>query len=330
MSAPSAPTIDIDSLQDVGDDLNRPECVLCTADGSLFVSDWAGGVCQIEPNGRQTRFLAADPFIDLKPNGIALQPDGSFLLANLGDDGGVWRLKRNGDVQPYVVEIDNRSLPPTNFVVSDHQGRTWISVSTQLQPRADAYRPNVCDGFVIVVDRDGARIAAEGLGYANEIQVHPSGEWVYVNETFARRTSRFRILGSNKLGKPETVAEFGRGTFPDGLCFDEAGGVWIVSIVSNRVIHVDQEGNQTVVLEDADEGHLDWVEDAFQSGNMGRPHLDTIRSKRLHSVSSIAFGGAERRLSYLGCLLGSRIVAFEAPVAGVEPAHWHWHTGQAH
>jgi len=330
MSEPYSQTIDVDALQDIGDDLRRPECVLCTADGSVFVSDWGGGVCQIAPDGGQTRFLAADPTIDLKPNGIALQPDGSFLLANLGDDGGVWRLGRNGDIQAFVAEIENQRLPPANFVVSDHQGRTWISISTRTRPRADAYRPDVADGYIVVVDHDGARIAADGLGYANEVQIHPSGKWLYVNETFARRTSRLPILSNNELGKPETVTEYGRGTFPDGLCFDEAGGFWVVSIVSNRVIRVDSDGEQTVIIEDADESHIDWVENALQSGNMGRPHLDRICSKRLGSVSSIAFGGPERRLSYLGCLLGTSIMTFKTPVAGVEPVHWHWHKGRAH
>lgn len=329
MNQQQTPSIDVDSTRHVGHDLHRPECVLCTSDGSLFVSDWAGGVCQIGPDGSQTRFLAADPTIDLKPNGIALQPDGSFLVASLGNDGGVWRLQRNGDLQPYVVEIENQPLPPTNFVVPDHQGRIWISVSTRVQPRADAYRSDVADGFIIVVDSDGARLAADGLGYANEVQVHPSGDWLYVNETFARRTSRLPIGSNNLLGKRETVAEYGHGTFPDGLCFDEAGGMWVISIVSNRVIRVDEHGKQTLILEDADEAHLDWVENAFQRGDMGRPHLDRVRSQRLRNISSIAFGGSERRVSYLGCLLGSEIVAFEAPVAGIEPAHWHWHTGHA-
>ncbi len=323
------PAVDIAALQRVAHGLNRPECVLCTADGSLFVSDWAGGVCQIAPNGRQTRYLATDRSLHLRPNGIALQPDGSFLLANLGEEGGVWRLHRDGNVEPFVVSVDRQALPPANFVLPDRQGRTWISVSTRRQPRADAYRPDVADGFIVVVDENGARIAADGLGYANEIQVHPSGEWLYVNETFARRTSRCKILAGDRLGKMETVAEYGHGTYPDGLCFDEKGGFWVVSIVSNRVIRVDSEGVQTLILEDADEAHVERVELAFQNGEMGRPHLDEIPNRHLRNVSSIAFGGPERRLSYLGCLLGSNLVAFEAPVAGIKPVHWHWHTRQS-
>ena len=316
--------VNLADVDDVGSGLHRPESVLCTADGSIWVSDWHGGVCRISADGSQQQFLASKSPVDLKPNGIALQPDGSFLLANLGDAGGVWRLFRDGVVEPFVVDVDGVRLPPTNFVLPDHGDRTWITVSTRTEPRADAYRPQTNDGFIVVHDTAGTRVACDGLGYTNEVQVHPSGDWLYVNETFARRTSRMRISKDGSLGQRETVTEYGAGTFPDGLYFDEKGGFWVVSIVSNRVIQVGPDGSQTVVVEDSDREYLQTVEEAFLAGRMGRSHLDNIVSKRLRSTSSIAFGGPDRRTCYLGCLLGDRIARFVAPVAGVKPVHWDW------
>jgi hypothetical protein len=75
------------------------------------------------------------------------------------------------------------------------------------------------------------------------------------------------------------VTEFGAGTFPDGLAFDEEGSAWVVSIVSNRLIRVAPDGTQTLWLEDSDAEHLAWVEEAFEAGRMDRPHLDGIRSR---------------------------------------------------
>jgi sugar lactone lactonase YvrE len=49
----------------------------------------------------------------------------------------------------------------------------------------------VSDGFIVRVDDAGARIVADGLGYTNEVQLDPSGERLYVNETFGRRLSRW-------------------------------------------------------------------------------------------------------------------------------------------
>ena len=318
------PEIPLSALDSVGEDLKRPECVLCNADGDVYVSDWDGGVCHIGANGTQRRILARNASPALLPNGIALRRDGTFLLANLGDAGGVWSLAANGDHWPFLTAVDNETLPPTNFVLVDNQERVWITVSTRIEPRARAYRPDACDGFIVLVDHRGARIVADGLGYTNEVQIHPSGDWLYVNETFARRTSRMRVGGDGSLGSRETVTEYGRGTYPDGLYFDENGGFWVVSLVSNRVLRIGRDGEKTLMIEDQDTNHVDWVENAFQNGQMGREHLDRIGSEKLRNTSSIAFGGPDRRLSYLGCLLGNRIVQFESPFKGVKPAHWHW------
>ena len=299
----------------------RPECVLATAAGDLYAAHFGGGVTRLAADGVQQDFLGSgDPLV--QTNGFAITPDGDFLCANLMPPGGVWRVTRNGRQEPFLLEVEGRTLPPCNFVALDRAGRVWVTVSTWLEPRAKAYRPDVADGSIILVDGRGARVVADGLGYTNEALVDPSGDWLYVNETFARRTSRFRVGSGDGLTGREVVAEYGAGTYPDGLAFDEAGGLWIVSVVSNRVIRIDPDGTQSVIVEDVEQNWLEEVEGAFQSGTMGRPHLDQVRSKRLKSISSIAFGGPRRRTAYLGNLLDDAIYSFESPVAGIAPLHW--------
>jgi sugar lactone lactonase YvrE len=322
----SRATASLDALATLGSGLNRPECVLTTRSGDVYTSDWRGGVAHIRADGSQTLYSA--PGIDglpLRPNGIALNADGSFLLAQLGaEDGGVYRLTRDGELTPFLRAVDGQDLPPTNFVVADQAGRTWITVSTRRTPRALGYRKDCDDGFIVMVDSKGARIVADGLGYTNECAVHPSGQWLYVNETFTRRLSRLPIHADGSLGAKEVVTEFGAGTFPDGLVFDAEGGAWIVSIVSNRVIRVLSDGTQQVFLQDADEEHLAWVEVAYQGNSMGRPHLDNVKSKRLKNTSSIAFGGDDLCTGFIGCLLGDHVTTLNMPVAGHPPAHWEY------
>lgn len=120
------------------------------------------------------------------------------------------------------------------------------------------------------------------------------------------------------------VASFGPGTFPDGLAFDEAGGAWVVSIVSNRLIRVAADGSQSLWLQDAESDHLDWVEAAFEGDAMDRPHLDQVRSRKLRNISSIAFAGADRKTPVLGCLLGGRLATLQLPVSGAAPTHWNY------
>jgi sugar lactone lactonase YvrE len=307
-----------------GSGLVRPECVLAAGDGSLYTADWRGGVARVRADGTQSLYRGALPGgRPLRPNGIAIRSDGSFLLADLGEtQGGVFALSRDGQTRPFLEAVDGIDLPPTNYVAIDATGRVWITVSTRLQPRSRGYRADVADGFVVVADSRGARIVADGLGYTNEALVSPDGRWLYVNETFGRRLSRFPLLANGGLGARDIVTTFGHGTYPDGLAFDAEGGVWITSIVSNRVIRVAPDGSQTLMLEDHDDAHVEWVEQAFLAGTMGRPHLDKAAGRVLANISSLAFGGPDLRTAFLGCLLGDRIASFRAPVAGSAPVHW--------
>ncbi len=320
--------IELFDIEFIGSGLKRPECVLAHSSGLMIVPDWTGvgGVSLVAPHGGSIRHLAGDrPETDpLRPNGIALENGGTILLAHLGDaTGGLFRLHPDGTTETVVDEVDGQQLPPCNFVISDGGGGLFLTVSTRRVPRALGYRKDVDDGFIVHIPYRGApRIAADGLGYTNECMLHPSGRWLYVNETFVRRLSRFKVTGRGKLGKRETVCEFGAGIFPDGLAFDVDGNAWVTSIVSNCLISISAEGEQMIWLEDFDPDHLAWVEEAYQTNQMGRPHLDDVRSQRLRNISNLAFGGVDLKTAYLGCLLGDSIASFKMPVAGHQLPHW--------
>ena len=196
--------------------------MLANARGELFTADWRGGVA-VTPAAGGDSTLFAGPAPDgraLRPNGIALRRDGSFLVTDLGADiGGVFTLDRSGKVEAFVTELDGAPLPPTNYAIEDAAGRVWITVSTRHVPRAAAYRADVADGFVALCDRNGGntRIVADNLGYTNECSPDPTGEWLYVNETFSRRLARFRICANGDLGPRETVATLALARFPTGL-----------------------------------------------------------------------------------------------------------------
>jgi sugar lactone lactonase YvrE len=145
---------------------------------------------------------------------------------------------------------------------------------------------------------------------------------VYVNETFARRVLRFSVDAEGALHERTVVATFGKGTFPDGITVDAEGGLWVTSVVSNRVIRIDPAGGAQTLIEDVDAAHLDWVEDAFEADRMDRDHLGKVAGGRLRNISSLAFGGADLKTGYLGSLHDERICMFRSPVAGLEPAHF--------
>lgn len=323
--------IDLSGLIFIGHGLARPECALAHASGAVLVPDWTdtGGVSVIYPDGRVWRVLARDHAFDLKPNGIALRDDGAVLIAHLGPEtGGLFALHADGRVETVLDKIDGRALPPSNFPLPDTKGRIWLTVSTRKVPRAQGYRAGAGDGFIVLIEGalDGgdirARIVADDLGYTNECQLTPDGKTLLVNETFDRKLTAFDVRADGSLVNRRMVAEFGMGTYPDGLALDVDGGIWVTSIVSNRVIRIAPDGTQGIVLEDCTPEHLAWTEDAYHSGTMGWPHLDTVAGQVLRNTSNLAFGGPDLHTAYLGCLLGDRLATFRSAHAGVPPVHW--------
>ena len=318
--------IDLSSLRYAASGLQRPECVLATEAGDLFTCDLRGVVAQSRSNGEARVHGSADSVRQgLKSNGIALLPDRSFLFANLGERGGVWSIAPDGQARPFLQEVDGEQIPSTNFVHRDDRGRIWVCVSTR---EASSHRADYCltstqdDGYIALVDEKGARIVADGLVWTNECRVSPSGAHLYVNETMARRLTRYAIGADGSLSARETIAQFEGGTWPDGMAFDAEGGIWITSPISNRIIRVCPDGEQQLILEDCDHQHVEQIERAFLAGELTREAIYNSPVNVLKHLSSIAFGGPDLRTVFLGSLGGTSIPYFRSQVAGHPMSHW--------
>ncbi len=312
------------SIADVtwlGEGLDRPECVLCTAAGEAYVSK-RDGLTRVAADGATThRKLGAAP--DWLINGFAIDHDGSFLLANLGNVGGVWRWSPGAGLQPFLTEVDGVKLPcAVNYVGIDAQLRAWVSISTRLFPRDLAFKRGVADGFIVLVDHRGARIVADGIGFTNESHIDPEGRYLYVNETYARRTSRFALKADGSLGKKEIVTEFHDGAFPDGMAFDAEGHVWVACVVANRLIRVAPDGAQTIMLDGSDPESCRRAEAACAADSFDRSTLNLGETSTLRNLASVAFGGPDLRTLHLGSLGGTRLATLRSPVAGARPHHW--------
>jgi SMP-30/Gluconolactonase/LRE-like region len=314
--------IELDELKTVGTGLQRPECVLTTLKGDIYTSDSRGGILRISPDLREQLIGPAD----IIPNGIARLRDRSFLTANITEVGGVWRISGepgSATIKPYLMEIEERPLIGVNFVLPDDQGRIWITVTSPLAGSGHCDR-TATDGCVIVVgENEPARIVADGLCWTNECRIHPDGESLYVIETFGRRLVSYHIGQNGDLSAKRTIVEFEKGDYPDGLAFDVEGAAWVTSVISNRLIRITRSGERQVLLNDPDAA-LDEFETAFQNNTLTRTLLRGSKGTRLRNISSLAFGGADLRTVYLGCLGGHSLETFRSPIAGFAPVHWTW------
>jgi sugar lactone lactonase YvrE len=317
-------------VRSLGKDLHRPECVLATKRGDLFVAHLGHGVLRIHPDGRQEpigRVAQVDgqPWI---PNGFAWTRDGAFLVANMGPAGGLWRLGRDGHLSLALGEVDGRPLGATNFVVQDSRGRSWITVTTRRWPISEAMAPlggpYVEDGYLILMDDKGARVVAEGFAFANEVRLDREERHAYVVETFGRRITRFRVAQDGSLSGREVFTTFGHGTFADGAAFDAEGHLWVASIISNRLIRIAPDGRQEVILEESDPAFVDGIEKKLAARSIAREDVQRTPTRVLKNIASITFGGEDLRTVYLGSLGGDTLAVFRAGVAGLPPVHWNY------
>jgi sugar lactone lactonase YvrE len=316
--------LDTSDLAFIGNGVIQPECVIALASGDVYAADHRGGMVRLrDGSDAEVAWMSGSP-VPLRPNGFSILSGRAFLVANIGDDGGVWHVSSTGEVTPFVLEVDGRQLPGTNSVQVDSKGRAWISVSSWQNPRKLASRKSADpDGCIILADCKGVRIVADGLAYTNEVRVDRSGDWLLVNETAGRRLTRFKIGPDSTLGRREIVTEFAEGSFPDGMALDSEGGCWVACIGSQRLIRVDLEtGRQEIVLDESSAAAIDFIEERYHADNI-YPWVDAD-GKLLGCISSVCFGGADLKTVYLGSLTRNKIAKFRSRIAGLEPHYWHF------
>ena len=288
------PLIPLAAVTWIGEGLKRPECVLTTAKGELFAGDHHSGIVEV---GKPKRDIVGAP-PGFLPNGVAMTREREFLIANLGPGGGVWRLDREWRLFPHLFEADGELLRVCNFVGVDAEGNEWISVSTRTYPRELSFRPRHADGFVVRRDANGAHIVADGIGFTNEARVDPTGAWLYVNETCAKRISRFPVKG-DKLGARETVHEFGAGEFPDGFAFDGEGACGSRASTPTASSASSSSGRRTLILDGSIPELIAEGEAFFNADKGGRHHVELGARSPLeeHRQRRLRRAGPQDRLS---------------------------------
>jgi hypothetical protein len=142
-----------------------------------------------------------------------------------------------------------------------------------------------------------------------------------VVETFGRRLVRYPLAG-NRLGAAELVVQLDHGDWPDGFVFDCDGGIWITSLISNRVVRADSKGRLQVMIAETSERFVEDAESAYAEARMERAHLGPISGTRFQHLTSIGFGGSDCRTGFLGSLHADCVYRFDAPVAGMPQAWW--------
>ena len=328
--------IDKSTIQYVGSDLQRPECILAEPDGTLWAADARGGVARLSPDGtqriitqqRSESFTGAASEADrylrgTLPNGLAFGRNGDILISNFGSDC-LEIMSRDGATRVLADSIDGEAIGKVNFVLRDSKDRIWITISTRVKNWMHALRTDLADGYLARYEAGKFRIVADGFRFTNEIRFDAKEAFLYVVETTGGCISRLRI---DERGEPKEREIFGptslgKGAWPDGIAFDSFGNLWGTLVYSDKLFVLTPQGDLRVLLEEGDPQQVDALEQAFFKNHVTEDVLFATGRGIAPWMASVTFGGADLRTVYIGSLKGTRIPYFRSPVAGLPMVHW--------
>jgi sugar lactone lactonase YvrE len=323
-------------LQFVGENLQRPECILAEPDGTLWSADARGGVVKISPGGSQEIITQsygrafeqasddASRFTEgTLPNGLAFAENGDILISNFGSDC-LEVMRRDGSTRVIYDSIDGEPIGKVNFVLRDSKNRIWLTVSTRIKNWMRAVSPKIADGYIALADEKGLRIVADGFRFTNEIRLDANEEFLYIVETCGQCISRMRVQPDGSLTDREIYgpSKLGRFGFPDGIAFDAYGNLWGTLVMVDQVFAITPDGDFHVILDDTNEDAALALEKAFQEDRATPDDMLAAGGTIAPWFASVTFGGPDLRTVYIGSLRGTRIPYFSSPVKGLPMVHW--------
>lgn len=328
--------VDPADIQYIGQDLQRPECILAEPDGTLWSADARGGVVKISADGSQEIITQTfdGSFIQASddasrftegtlPNGLAFAENGDILISNFGTDV-LELMTRDGQTRLLYDSIDGEPIGKVNFVLRDSQNRVWLTVSTRIKNWMTAISPNIPDGYIALADEKGLRIVADGFKFTNEIRLDANEEYLYIVETCRQCISRMRVKPDGSLTDREVYGptKLGKYGFPDGIAFDAYGNLWGTLVMVDQVFAITPEGDFHVILDDTNEQAAMDLEKAFVEDRATPDVMLAAGGTIAPWFASVTFGGSDLKTAYIGSLRGTRIPYFRSPVAGLPMVHW--------
>ncbi len=290
--------------------LQFPEGPIVMADGSVLVVEIRRGTLS-RCNTDGTVDVVAD--LGGGPNGAAIGPDGACYVVNNGgflwseldgmlipfdlktmtnqpaDFTGGWINRVDLDTGEHTVlytDCDGMTFRGPNDIVFDSDGGFWFTDFGKSRAH-DTDRGGL---YYATIDGTSVTQVARGLLGPNGVGLSPSGDRVYVAESYTGRLNAWDVTGFGKVASPmATVLEATKGHF-DSLAV-EAGGAVVVAAIGKGLCVVQVDGGHDYVA----------LPDRF--------------------TTNVCFGGDDMRTAYATLSGSGRLVALDWPRPGLKLAY---------
>jgi sugar lactone lactonase YvrE len=205
-------------------------------DGRLWFSDMHDyKVLAVDPGGN-VEVIAKVPN---QPSGLGWLPDGRLLIVSMTDRK-LLCLDDGGNLAEFA-DLSSLASFHCNDMVVDSRGRAYVG-NFGFDFLAGE-EPGGAE-LIMVTPEGEASVVAEDMKFPNGTVITPNGQTLIVGETWGGVLTAFDIATDGSLSGRRTWAQL-EGAVPDGICLDEAGGIWVASPMSNEVLRVMEGGEVT-------------------------------------------------------------------------------------
>jgi gluconolactonase len=223
------------------------------------------------------------------PNGLT---EGRAGILYVAQNGGSARAEANSTprAEPGIQRVERdsvtnlaRGLDAPNDLCFGPDDRLYFT-----DPRGLTASGERQPGRVYALAEGGEpELLVEGPAYTNGIAFGPDPAELYVAETLRQRVLLYRVRDGG-LGEPVEFCRTEQG-FPDGMCFDREGRLYVAATLAHEVQVFDRRGARV---------------DSLPCGEESMP-------------TNCCFGGSEGKTLFVTESRGGRVLAFDLAVSGL-------------
>jgi sugar lactone lactonase YvrE len=203
-------------------------------DGQFYFSDVQGNrVCRLSATGKVETLLELTD----NPSGLGFLPDGDLLVVSVHDEK-LLRVSKDGNVREHA-DLSGVVDYGINDMVVDATGRAYVGQFGY--EHSEGRMPEASP--LILVDAEGrVSVGPDALLVANGMVLTPGGRTLICAESAGGKLSAYDVGTDGALSNRRSFAELPPGHYPDGICLDAAGGVWIACVLGPGFVRVLEGG----------------------------------------------------------------------------------------
>ena len=138
-----------------------------------------------------------------------------------------------------LADLSAVATGPCNDMVVDGRGRAYVGNFGYDRHKGEPPR-TTC---LARVDPDGrVTRAAEDLFFPNGTVITPDGRTMIVGETQGHRLTAFDVAPDGQLDNRRVWASLDENVFPDGICLDAEGAIWVSDARGFELLRVREGG----------------------------------------------------------------------------------------